>query len=167
MTTTPFAGLVSAGEHAVLLGGPLGAVEILPGDATGGRLAVVEHVLAPHALGAPMHTHTREDEYTLVQEGLVGVQVGDEVIEAGPGDVVVKPRGIPHAVWNPTDRPARLLEIIMPGAFAAYFGDLAALMGAGAPDLAAVVELAGRYGVQLDAASVPGLVERYGLHAEF
>jgi hypothetical protein len=24
---------------------------------------------------------------------------------AGPGTVLVKPRGVPHAFWNPTDQP--------------------------------------------------------------
>ncbi|WP_127131445.1 cupin domain-containing protein [Georgenia sp. SYP-B2076] len=163
MTTTPFAGLVPAGEHAVLLEGALGAVEMLPGAVTDGRLAVVQHPLAPRALGAPMHTHTREDEYTLVEEGLVGIQVGDEVIEAGPGDVVAKPRGVPHAFWNPTERPARLLEIIVPGAFAAYFRELGEVVADGPPAADRLVALAGRFGVRMDLTSVPALVERYGL----
>jgi len=42
------------------------------------------------------------------------VQIGDEVIEAGPGDLVLKPRGVRHAFWNPGDEPARVLEIISP-----------------------------------------------------
>ena len=30
----------------------------------------------------------------------MGVQIGDEEAVAGPGELVVKPRGIPHAFWN-------------------------------------------------------------------
>ncbi len=56
-----------------LLAGPLGALLVLPADATENRLAVVEHPLAPRALGSPVHTHSREDEYSIVLEGTVGV----------------------------------------------------------------------------------------------
>ncbi len=60
-----------------------------------------------------MHTHRHEDEYTYVLEGEIGVQVGDEVRVARPGDLVFKPRGVPHAFWNAGDVPARALEMDM------------------------------------------------------
>jgi hypothetical protein len=47
-------------------------------------------------------------------EGEVSVQVGEEVRVNRPGDLVFKPRGVPHAVWNSGDVPARVLEIIFP-----------------------------------------------------
>ena len=75
-----------------------------------------------------MHVHAHEDEYSYVLEGEVGVQIGDDVRYAQPGDLVVKPRGIPHAFWNRTDEPARLLEIISPGGFERYFAELAPLL---------------------------------------
>ena len=37
----------------------------------GGRFAVVEHLLAPHSIAAPMHRHTKEDEFSLILEGRV------------------------------------------------------------------------------------------------
>ena len=45
---------------------------------------------------------------------------GDEVLEATPGELVFKPRGVPHAFWNATDEPARFLEIIAPAGFERY-----------------------------------------------
>ena len=72
-----------------------------------------------------MHMHEREDEYSFVLEGRVGVQIGDEVAEAGPGELVAKPRGIPHSFWNAGDEPARLLELISPAGFERYFEELA------------------------------------------
>jgi quercetin dioxygenase-like cupin family protein len=63
----------------------------------------VEHPLASRALGSPVHTHRHEDEYSIVLEGTIGVEIGEKVFEAGPGSVIVKPRGIPHAFWNPTE----------------------------------------------------------------
>jgi hypothetical protein len=35
-----------------------------------------------------LHLHTREDEYSFVLEGRMGALLGDEVVEAGPGDLV-------------------------------------------------------------------------------
>src|SRR4051794_23712093 len=107
--------IIAPAQQRTLLQGPLGAILLLPSVRTGNSLSVVEHPLAPRALGSPMHTHQREDEYSIVLEGTVGVQIGDEVRQAEPGSVIVKPRGVPHAFWNPTDRPARLLEIVSPG----------------------------------------------------
>src|SRR4051794_33463016 len=86
----------------------------------GGGFSLVEHPIAPRALAAPMHTHEHEDEYSYVLEGEVGVQVGDEVRYAAPGDLVVKPGGIPPAFWHRTDAPPRLLQIICPGGFARH-----------------------------------------------
>src|SRR5918998_1081798 len=79
-------------------------------------------------LGAPVHTHSREDEYSYVLEGAIGVQVGDEDFYLREGDLVLKPRGVPHAFWNPTNRPARILEMISPAGFENYFRELAPLI---------------------------------------
>ncbi len=62
-----------------------------------GRPSVVEHPIEPRTLAAPVHTHRHEDEYTFVLEGEVGVQSGDEVRLARPGDLDFKPRNVPHA----------------------------------------------------------------------
>src|SRR4051812_26236808 len=93
----PMASALGPGDgNSVDLGG-LG-VRFMVGEAeSGGGFALVEHPIAPRALAAPMHTHTREDEYSYVLEGEVGIQVGDEVLVGRPGDLVTKPRGIPHA----------------------------------------------------------------------
>src|SRR5918996_2967268 len=82
--------------------------------AAGEGFSLVEHPIAPRTLAAPMHVHAHEDEYSYVLEGEVGVQVGDEVRYARPGDLVSKPRGVWHAFWNRTDRPARPAQIGSP-----------------------------------------------------
>lgn len=151
-------------DPPTLLEGPLGALLVLPSEATKGQVAVVEHPLAPRALGAPVHTHRNEDEYSLVLEGRIGVEIGGETLEAGPGDVVLKPRGIPHAFWNPADEPARILELIVPGGFEAYFAELAEIFSRpGPPDLAALGAVAARYELELDPGSIPRLAEAHGL----
>ena len=87
------------GEH-VRFGKSLGTRRMLPASATGGTFGLVEHDLPAGQLGSPVHTHEREDEYSYVLSGRLTAQVGDSVIEAGPGELVVKPRGIPHTFWK-------------------------------------------------------------------
>ena len=126
--------------------------------------ALVEHDLAPRVLGAPMHIHEHEDEVSHVLAGRLGVQVGDTVHEAGPGDTVVKPRGIPHAFWNPGDEPVRFLELITPSGFEEYFAELEPILGAGgAPDIPALLTLQARYALSMDMTSMPRLIAEHRL----
>ena len=152
------------GERADFLG--LGNRYVLRGESADGRFALVEHTIAPRALASPMHTHEREDEYSFVLAGRLGLQIGDELVEAGPGDLVIKPRGIPHAFWNPDDEETHLLEIISPAGFEGYFADVApALARPGEPDFQALAEIRGRYELTVDLASVESLTKRHGLTA--
>ena len=151
------------GEAVNLLA--LGVRFMIDGEATGGRFSLVEHPLPPRALGAPVHTHRNEDEYSYVLEGRIGVQLGDEVLEAGPGDLVFKPRGVAHAFWNAGDEPARLLEIISPAGFENYFREMAPLLAAPERDEAALGEVVARYELDIDFGTIPVLIERHGLRA--
>jgi quercetin dioxygenase-like cupin family protein len=144
----------------------LGIRFMIGGEQTQGNFALVEHPIGPRALAAPMHTHEREDEYTYVLEGEIGVQIGEEVLVARPGDLVFKPRGVPHAFWNAADEPARALEIISPAGFERYFAELAPLFPPAnqAPiDEEAVGAVREKYALEMDMGSIPVLAERYGL----
>jgi quercetin dioxygenase-like cupin family protein len=141
----------------------LGVRFMIDGDTTGGAFSLVEHPLPPRALGAPLHTHRNEDEYSYVVQGHVGVQLGRDVLEAGPGDLVVKPRGVPHAFWNAGDHPARLLELISPAGFENYFRELAPLLAATPRDEAAIGEIVTRYQLDIDFATIPTLAEQHSL----
>src|SRR4051812_49612384 len=101
------------GEH-VRSGSALGTRRMLTGSQTGGGFGLVEHDLPPKQLGSPIHTHEHEDEYSYVLAGRITAQIGDEVVEAGPGEVVVEPRGLPHPLLNGRDEPLRFLELISP-----------------------------------------------------
>jgi len=129
--------------------------------AEGEGFALVEHTLPPRALGSPLHRHANEDEYSYVLEGRLGAQLGDDVVEAGPGELVQKPRGQEHAFWNAGDEPLRFLEIISPGGFAQYFRELAPVLAAG--DEEGVQEIAARYELWIDFATIPALAEQHGL----
>ena len=144
----------------------LGVRFMIGGEQTQGNFALVEHPIKPRSLAAPMHTHEREDEYTYVLEGEIGVQLGEEVRVARPGDLVFKPRGVPHAFWNPGDVPARALEIISPAGFEHYFAELAPLFppaNQGPLDAEAVSAVRVKYGLEMDMGSIPVLAERHGL----
>lgn len=139
----------------------LGVRFLIDGDSTGGAFSLVEHTLPPRALGAPLHRHEREDEFSYVLEGRLGAQLGDEIVEAGPGEVVRKPRGQEHTFWNAGDEPLRFLELISPAGFESYFRELAPLLAAGDRD--GVQEVAARYALEIDFATIPALAERHGL----
>jgi len=118
-------------------------VHKLSGTETGGTLAIVEHVLEPGMLGAPLHTHRNEDEYSYVLEGELTALIGGELIHAHAGALVCKPRGIPHTFWNQSSQQTRLLELIAPGGFEAYFDRLdAAVSVNGPPDVGQIRAIA-------------------------
>jgi len=135
----------------------LGTRYLLEGEA----FALVEHTLPPRALGAPVHRHANEDEYSFVLEGRLGAQLGDEVVEAGPGELVQKPRGQQHTFWNAGEEPLRFLEIISPGRFAGYFRELAAPLAAG--DETGIQDVVARYELEIDFSTIPALADRHGL----
>jgi mannose-6-phosphate isomerase-like protein (cupin superfamily) len=131
---------------------------------TAGAYALLEHTLAPGLLGAPPHRHAREDELSYVLEGTLTVWREGAVTEAGPGDLVRKPRGEWHTFWNAGPVPVRFLEVISPPEFAGYFRELADLIPKhGSPDPAQVAALAGRYGLELDFTALGPLMARHGL----
>ena len=132
-------------------------------ETAAGGFSLVEHPMPPHALAAPLHRHSREDEYSYVLEGRMGALLGDDVVYAEAGDLVHKPRDQWHTFWTEGDEPCRILEIIAPGGFEDFFAELADIVAAGLPDPALMAELQTRYGIELDYPSIPGLCERFGV----
>ena len=80
--TTPTVIGLRDGKAGVL--GSIGVRFLIDGGDSGGGFSLVEHPMSPRALGAPMHRHAHEDEYSYVTEGRVGALLGEHVIEAGP-----------------------------------------------------------------------------------
>jgi mannose-6-phosphate isomerase-like protein (cupin superfamily) len=130
--------------------GVLGARFIVDGGSSQGRFSLVEHPIVARGMAAPLHMHTREDEYSFILEGRWGFWQGGNVVFAEPGDLVYKPRDVWHTFWNATDVPARLLEIISPAGFDQFFVELAALIGSGAASPEAVAALNSGYGLHVD-----------------
>jgi mannose-6-phosphate isomerase-like protein (cupin superfamily) len=143
--------------------GSIGVRFMIDGAATRGGFSLVEHPMSARALAAPLHRHTHEDEYSYVVEGRIGALLGDDVVVAGAGSLIFKPRNQWHTFWNAGDEPARILEIISPAGFERFFDELVDLGGVtqAAPDVLA--ELCARYRLDMDPGSVPGLVQRFDL----
>ncbi len=151
--------VIRSGE-GVVLGPPEGCRDrfLIDSKDWGGGFALVEHLLAPHSIAAPMHIHTLEDEFSYVVEGRLWAQFDDEEYVAEVGDLVFKPRGEWHTFWNASDEPTRILEMISPGGLEEMFrtldtaGDDVDLGAAAAP-----------YGCEADMARTAPIIERYGL----
>jgi mannose-6-phosphate isomerase-like protein (cupin superfamily) len=139
--------------------GGLGVVWRIDAGQSHGRFSVVHHPLAPRALAAPMHRHQREDEFSYVLKGRLGALLGEQVVLAGPGTWVRKPRRQWHTFWNAGDAPCEIIEVISPGGFENYFREVAAVWG----DLDRFAELNRQYELDMDFESVPGLCQRFGL----
>jgi len=143
--------------------GSIGVRFMLDGHETGERLSVVEHPMSARALAAPLHRHTNEDEYSFILEGRMGALLGDEHLEAGPGDLVHKPRGQWHTFWNAGDEPCRILEIISPAGFELFFAELVDLGGVAHAAPEQLRDLCQRYALEMDPTSVPDLIQRFGV----
>ncbi len=134
---------------------------MIGGPDSGGGFALVEHLMPPRALAAPLHRHSREDEYSFVLEGLVGAYFDGEELLGNAGDLIFKPRGEWHTFWNAGDVPARILEIISPGGFEQAFREMHAL--GEALDPAAMTAIVARYGVDVDFERTAPIIEHHGL----
>ena len=139
----------------------LGVRFMLWAEESGGTVSIVEHPIAPRALAAPLHRHSREDEYSFVLEGRMGAVLGGETVEAGVGDLVFKQRHEWHTFWNAGDGPCRILEIISPGGFEHLFEELLDYEGVADPPYLAA--LGSRFGVEFDFNSIPALLAEHGL----
>lgn len=94
--------------------GSLAVIKVTAAE-TGGQMSIIE-VTDPPGSQVPWHVHHREDEGFWILEGSATFEVGDVTIEAGPGDYLFGPRGIPHR-YTVGDAGCRLLFLMTPGGF--------------------------------------------------
>ncbi|GAB2948579.1 cupin domain-containing protein [Hymenobacter coalescens] len=101
----------------------------------------------------PAHTHRCEDETYTVLEGRLRFYVGEQVLHAGPGDVVHLPRDSRHWYRLESDY-ARVLVHLAPAGYENYFravGELARALIVpplpAEPDLPRLLSVAARFGV--------------------
>ena len=127
-------------------------VEVLVSNKdTSGEYALVEMEFQPGS-GAPPHTHDHEDEFFRVIDGEFDFHIGEQVIRAKTGDIVVAHRGdVRHFFVNPLERTGRLQVGFVPGNFLDFFREMGAPLEAGPQPLDAprMTAVAAKYGVTI------------------
>ena len=112
-------------------------------------LSVLEVTIPPGTLVKP-HSHSREDEFSLVLRGTVGLRLGGQESEVPAGSYLVKPRRIPHAMWNAGSEPVTVLEIVSPAGLERYFEQVAPVLRQSGPEATRRFEsLADEYGLTI------------------
>ncbi|MFI1166801.1 cupin domain-containing protein [Streptomyces sp. NPDC020801] len=82
---------------------------------TGGALSTQRVTLTAGADGAKPHRHDNSAEMFFLLDGAADILSGEEIVTAGPGDLVVVPPGRPHAFAAVSGADADLLIVITPG----------------------------------------------------
>jgi quercetin dioxygenase-like cupin family protein len=117
-TTSGYALGPDDGEEVWFNGG-LGLLKATA-EQTEGRFAAFELQMRKDFC-APLHVHRDDDEFFLVLDGEIRIQLGDEVIEGVPGTLVYGPRDVPHSFRADSD--ARLLLLFGPAGVEGFFRD--------------------------------------------
>jgi len=124
------------------------------GRENGGRLDLFVIDVA-YRLGPPLHTHTTQEDSFYVIDGVLTVQLSDDVVEVSPGEFVTAPPGVAHTFTNARpDQSVRVVNVMTPGiGFDSYIKQVNAPGGVGSE---AVAKLNQEYGVEMVGPSLAG-----------
>ena len=61
-----------------------------------------------------VHTHAGADKFYVVLSGKANFVVGERIVGAGPGDLIVAPAGVPHGVERADERTIVLIAMSPP-----------------------------------------------------
>ena len=120
----------------------------LSGRDTGGSLALFD-VTVPADHGPPPHVHHREDETFHILTGEFEFQTQGKTIRRGPGESLFAPRDIPHSFRNISPSPARMIILVTPAGAEKFFEEVDREIGASPPDMAKLLPILARYGMEL------------------
>lgn len=129
------------------------------GEETNGATAIIEQPFEPGHVLMP-HVH-QNDVWLYMLEGEMHVRVADEVVQATPGCWVLKPRRIPHTMWNAGNEPARLIEVYTPGGFELFFQDFGDLLQRGPAGLDELNRIGEPHGIRFFDDWIPELKAAY------
>jgi mannose-6-phosphate isomerase-like protein (cupin superfamily) len=112
---------------------------------TGGRFDFISGSFAPMS-GPPLHLHHAQDDTFYILEGILTVQVGDDIFDIGPGDFLSIPPETPHTFDNLHNgsTSVRAINIMTPGGLFELF-DAMADVPAGPEQAEAIQEVAARH----------------------
>jgi quercetin dioxygenase-like cupin family protein len=112
--TDPYRPVVVRGDEAEHLES-IGHALLADSSATRGALSAHRVALGRGADGAVPHRHDNSSELFFILGGALDVLVGDGVVTAGKGDLLVVPPGLAHAFGARHDSAAEALIVITPG----------------------------------------------------
>lgn len=138
-----------------------GVVIKLYGEETGGTVSIIEQPFEP-GLMLPPHVH-QNDVWLYMLEGEMHVRVADEVVTATPGCWVLKPRRIPHTMWNAGREQARLIEVYTPGGFELFQQDFGERLQQGPVGIDELNRLGEPHGIRFFDDWIPRLKADYGV----
>jgi quercetin dioxygenase-like cupin family protein len=101
--------------------------------------------------GPPLHVHALQEDTFYVLEGVLTVQLGDEITELAAGDFASAPPGVPHTFENADaeQETVRVVNVMTPGiGFDRFIEQFVALQERNA-DAAEMERLTQEYGVQI------------------
>jgi uncharacterized RmlC-like cupin family protein len=75
---------------------------------------ILGQVYFPKAVTDSTFAFETQDEFILVQDGMLDLKLDGVWVQAKAGDLVRLPRGIPHGYFNKSDKPARALFWVSP-----------------------------------------------------
>ena len=130
------------------------------GSLTGGQFDfLVGHI--DYLAGPSLHIHQEQVDSFFVLEGILTMQIGDDMVELGPGDFATAPPGVPHTFSNThkDQPPVKLVNLMIPGGLDRHFQDIALAKDVAA-DPAKQAELAAACGITVVG---PTLAEKLGL----
>lgn len=132
---------------------------------TDGGFCVFDQIVPPRSMTAA-HRHAKETQGAYIIEGTIGFWVDGEAAIGKAGSYVLRPVGSLHALWNPTDEPAHMLEITSPATdYQTFILELDELVRSGG-GREQIRSLAGRWGTVFDQDVTDELCSRYGVGTE-
>ena len=124
-----------------------------------GRFDLLVAAIA-YGTGPPLHIHAVQEDSFYVLSGVLSVQLGEDIVELGPGDFATAPPGVPHSFTNAHELgECRMMNLLTPGiGFDSFLGQVDEVAKAGDPE--AMERLHSQYGITVVG---PSTAERLGL----